>query len=133
MWRHIFLIITTRASASLVRIHSYGLGHCRGEKWAKHRKIVTPAFHLHKLKNTLFYFIPGWRYFPTKANRRLKAISKEIQSLLKEEPTSEGLNHLKIATMILQEVLRSSRSLVKIPFSVLSRDGDIYQPKQTEE
>ncbi|KAL2476474.1 Cytochrome [Abeliophyllum distichum] len=218
-----------------------GLLYLEGEKWAKHRKIVTPAFHLHKLKNTVlairlscssmlhkwealvcsnersceidvwpyledlsgdmishtafassheegirifqlqkeqvklslqilqWSFIPGWRYFPTKANRSLKAISKEIQSLLreiqehgnknmgmsiedvieecklfyfagsettsnllvwtmvllsqhqewqarareevfqvfgKEEPTAEGLNHLKTVTMILQEVLR---------------------------
>ncbi|KAK6132570.1 hypothetical protein DH2020_033672 [Rehmannia glutinosa] len=30
-----------------------------------------------------FYFIPGWRYFPTKANRRMKAITKEIQSSLR--------------------------------------------------
>ncbi|KAL2496570.1 Cytochrome [Forsythia ovata] len=132
-----------------------GLLFLEGEKWAKHREIVTPAFHLHKLKNTLlairlscssmfhkwealvwsnersceidvwpyledlsgdmisrtafassheegirifqlqkeqvklaleilqWSFIPGWRYFPTKANRCLKAISKEIQSLLR--------------------------------------------------
>ncbi|XP_020554498.1 cytochrome P450 CYP72A219-like [Sesamum indicum] len=30
-----------------------------------------------------FSFIPGWRYFPTKANRRLRAITKQIQSLLR--------------------------------------------------
>ncbi|KAK4420455.1 cytochrome [Sesamum alatum] len=31
-----------------------------------------------------FSFIPGWRYIPTKANRRLRAISKEIQFLLRD-------------------------------------------------
>ncbi|KAL0311341.1 UNVERIFIED_CONTAM: cytochrome [Sesamum angustifolium] len=28
-------------------------------------------------------FIPGWRYFPTEANRKLRSIVKEIQSLLR--------------------------------------------------
>ncbi|KAI3466005.1 hypothetical protein Pfo_022668 [Paulownia fortunei] len=132
-----------------------GLLFLEDEKWAKHRKIINPAFHLEKLKNMIpamhlscsnmiekwealvsssgksqeidvwpyledlsgdvisrtafgssheegrrifqlqkeevklvlqllqFCFIPGWRYFPTKANRRMKAISKEIQSLLR--------------------------------------------------
>ncbi|CAA3012081.1 cytochrome P450 CYP72A219-like [Olea europaea var. sylvestris] len=30
-----------------------------------------------------FSFIPGWRYLPIKANRRVKAISQEIQALLR--------------------------------------------------
>ncbi|GFP78701.1 cytochrome p450 cyp72a219 [Phtheirospermum japonicum] len=28
-------------------------------------------------------FIPGWRYFPTKANRRINTIAKEIESLIR--------------------------------------------------
>ncbi|EYU26263.1 hypothetical protein ABFS82_08G196500 [Erythranthe guttata] len=127
-----------------------------GDKWSKHRKIVTPAFHLEKLKNMVpaiglscsnmvqklkeivssrneggfeidmwpyiddltgdmisrtafgssyeegrkifqlqkervkltlpllqFSFIPGWRHVPTKVNRKVKAISNEIQSILR--------------------------------------------------
>ncbi|GFP98838.1 cytochrome p450 72a13 [Phtheirospermum japonicum] len=30
-----------------------------------------------------FIFIPGWRYVPTKANKRMKAYSEEIESLLR--------------------------------------------------
>ncbi|XP_011098148.1 cytochrome P450 CYP72A219-like [Sesamum indicum] len=30
-----------------------------------------------------FSFIPGWRYFPTNANRRLREITKQIESLLR--------------------------------------------------
>lgn len=139
-----------------VKIFIGGLPSLEGEKWAKHRKIANPAFHLHKLKNmvpamglscasmihkweamvsgsnkgcceidvwpyledmagdvisrtafgssheegtrifqlqrerfqlslqllplTLF---PGWRYFPVQANRKLQAITKEIQALLR--------------------------------------------------
>ncbi|KAE8124619.1 hypothetical protein FH972_019486 [Carpinus fangiana] len=124
------------------------------EKWAKHRKIINPAFHLEKLKNMLPAFrqscsdmiskwesmfseegsieldvwpylqnlssdmisrtafgssyeegrnifqlqrelaelviqttrsiyIPGWRFLPTKMNKRMKEIDKEIQASLK--------------------------------------------------
>ncbi|KAL0320566.1 UNVERIFIED_CONTAM: cytochrome [Sesamum radiatum] len=35
---------------------------------------------LHLLR---FSFIPGWRYFPTKENRKLRAFAKEIQSLVR--------------------------------------------------
>ncbi|KAK6132572.1 hypothetical protein DH2020_033674 [Rehmannia glutinosa] len=132
-----------------------GLLFLEDEKWAKHRKIINPAFHIEKLKNMIpamllscsemigkwealvcssgnskeidvwpyledlsgdvisrtafgssheegrrifelqkeevklvlqilqFCFIPGWRHFPTKANRRMKAIKNEIQSSLR--------------------------------------------------
>ncbi|KAI3466003.1 hypothetical protein Pfo_022666 [Paulownia fortunei] len=121
-----------------------GLVSHEGEKWAKHRKIINPAFHLEKLKNMVpaiglscssmvdkwkamvsssnedlsgdvisrtafgssheegrrifqlqrnkikltlqllkFSFIPGWRYLPTKENRKLKAMNNEIRSLLR--------------------------------------------------
>ncbi|KAK6132571.1 hypothetical protein DH2020_033673 [Rehmannia glutinosa] len=132
-----------------------GLLFLEDEKWAKHRKIINPAFHVEKLKNMIpamllscsemigkwealvcssgnskeidvwpyledlsgdvisrtafgssheegrrifelqqervslvlqlaqLCFIPGWRYIPTKANRRMKAITKEIHTSLK--------------------------------------------------
>ncbi|KAI3466001.1 hypothetical protein Pfo_022664 [Paulownia fortunei] len=137
------------------KILAGGLLFLEGEKWAKHRKIINPAFHLEKLKNmvpaivlscssmidkwkamvsssnegwceidvwpylkdlsgdvisrtafgssheegrrifqlqrdkvnlTLEIFqlslIPGWRYLPTKVNRKVKAITNEMQTLL---------------------------------------------------
>ncbi|KAJ9183062.1 hypothetical protein P3X46_006976 [Hevea brasiliensis] len=131
-----------------------GLASYDGDKWAKHRKIINPAFHQEKLKLMLpvFYqccnemiekweklistkqsceldvwsylqnmscdcisraafgsnheqgkrifdllkelsilvmqaaqsvYIPGWRFLPTKANKRIKEIDREIQASLK--------------------------------------------------
>jgi cytochrome P450 len=34
-----------------------GVSSQEGEKWAKHRRIISPAFHLEKLKVTLIYGI----------------------------------------------------------------------------
>ncbi|KAL7103826.1 hypothetical protein ACP275_08G203600 [Erythranthe tilingii] len=136
------------------KIFTGGLLLHEGEKWAKHRKIINPAFTVDKLKNMVpaigvscskmveklkamindegwcetdmwpwledltgdmisrtafgssheqgtkifhlqaerlkltvqivqFLFIPGWRYLPTKVNRKIKAMNEEIQSLLK--------------------------------------------------
>ncbi|XP_057796024.1 cytochrome P450 CYP72A219-like [Salvia miltiorrhiza] len=138
------------------KILTGGLVVLEGEKWAKHRKIVNPAFHLDKLKSMVpamvlscskmiekweamvsgsdkgwceidvwsyledltgdvisrtafggsheegsrifqlqkekleislpllqLIVIPGWRYLPTKVNRRLSAITREVQSLLR--------------------------------------------------
>ncbi|XVE63266.1 hypothetical protein DITRI_Ditri07aG0006300 [Diplodiscus trichospermus] len=132
-----------------------GLVSLEGDKWAKHRKIINPAFHQDKLKNMLpaFYqscieminkwesmefvegsceldawpclvnltrdvisraafgssyeegrrifqlledqtnlmvqvvqsvYIPGWRFLPTKTNRKIKAIDKDIKGSLRE-------------------------------------------------
>ncbi|XP_051152216.1 cytochrome P450 72A397-like [Andrographis paniculata] len=127
-----------------------GLLYLEDHKWATHRRIVSPAFHIDKLKKMvptmwlscrkmvekwessstaavdvwpelqdltgdvisrtafsssheegwrifelqkelvhlileilIFTFIPGWRYIPTKANRRMKTISNEIHTLLR--------------------------------------------------
>ncbi|PRQ30803.1 putative 11-oxo-beta-amyrin 30-oxidase [Rosa chinensis] len=117
-----------------------GLASYEGEKWAKHRRIVNPSFHVEKLKEweslaskegspclldvwpslqhlmadvisrTSFgssyqegrkifellkeqatlvinalqsVYIPGWRFLPTKVNKRMKKIDKEVKGLLK--------------------------------------------------
>ncbi|CAL2253534.1 unnamed protein product [Prunus armeniaca] len=141
-------------SNPIVKSISQGLSSLEGEKWAKHRKIINPAFHLEKLKGMLptfyqscsemidkweslvfkegsceldvwpylenltsdvisraafgssyeegrkifqllreeakFYtiaarsvYIPGWRFLPTKQNKRMKEIHKEVRGLLK--------------------------------------------------
>nr|QDZ36306.1 CYP72A720 [Melia azedarach] len=137
----------------LASLLALGVANYDGEKWAKHRKIINPAFHQEKLKLMLpaFYqccsemiskwenlaskegfceldvwpylvnltgdvisrtafgssyeegreifqlqtelmdltiqvlrsvYIPGWRFLPTKRNKRMKEISKKIQALL---------------------------------------------------
>ncbi|KAM1001349.1 hypothetical protein ACFX15_007556 [Malus domestica] len=222
------------ALSPLVKLLLTGLANYGGEKWAKHRKIIKPAFHSEKLKRMLpaiyqscsemieeweslvskessyeldvwpylqnmtadvisrtsfgssykegreifqllklqieltvkmkhSVYIPGWRFLPTKTNKRLKEVDKEIRELfmgiinkreeaikageaakddlLGQETTSillvwtmvllsenqnwqdrareevlqvfggnkpdfDGLNHLKVVTMILLEALR---------------------------
>ncbi|XP_008226211.1 PREDICTED: cytochrome P450 CYP72A219-like [Prunus mume] len=139
----------------LVKLLATGLPNYEGEKWAKHRKIINPAFHLEKLKRMLPAFhlscsemieewerlvskegsceldvwpyleslaadvisrasfgssyqegrkifqllkeqakltiralqsvyIPGWRFLPTRSNKRMKAIDKEIKGSLRD-------------------------------------------------
>nr|CAD1823802.1 unnamed protein product [Ananas comosus var. bracteatus] len=142
------------AVSPLVRLLLNGLAHYEGEKWARHRRILNPAFHLEKLKRMLpsfstccteliarwenlvpsegsseidvwpelqnftgdvisrtafgssyqegrrifhlqselaerliqafqYLHIPGYRFLPTKNNRRMKEIDGEIRSLLR--------------------------------------------------
>ncbi|KAA8538930.1 hypothetical protein F0562_025622 [Nyssa sinensis] len=138
----------------MVKLLVDGLATLEGEQWAKHRKIINPAFHLEKLKHILpaFYlscsemmskwetmvssessceldvwpyletlsgdvisrtafgssyeegrrifklqkeqaqhmiqvlqsvYIPGWRFLPTKRNKMMKKIDKEVKVSLK--------------------------------------------------
>ncbi|KAH9608574.1 hypothetical protein KSS87_017247 [Heliosperma pusillum] len=139
----------------ILSVVATGLIQLEGEMWAKHRKLVNPAFHMEKLKLMLPAFsassdemintweemvsetgscevdtwshlhklsanvisraafgssyeegkrifeliteqlivavpiinqvyIPGWRFLPTKLNRRIMQLDREIKSLLKE-------------------------------------------------
>ncbi|XP_074311197.1 cytochrome P450 72A397-like [Silene latifolia] len=138
----------------LIRLLVPGLVSLEGEKWAMHRKLINPAFHMEKLKLMLpafrasvteltdkwensmsetgsseldvwpditnltadvisraafgssfeegrrifellkeqtqmtirlfqSFYIPGWKYVPTKNNRQMKKINEDIQGLLK--------------------------------------------------
>ncbi|GLT53322.1 hypothetical protein SLA2020_266020 [Shorea laevis] len=138
----------------LIKLFSLGVVAYEDEKWAKHRKIINPAFRMEKLKEMLhaFYqscndmisqwerligeeesceldvwpyienlsgdvisrsafgssytegkrifqlqkeqaqllikavqsvYIPGWRFLPTKINKRMKEIDREVRALLK--------------------------------------------------
>ncbi|KAH9625025.1 hypothetical protein KSS87_017320 [Heliosperma pusillum] len=158
-----------------------GIVGVEGEKWAKHRKIITPAFHKDKLKHmfaavyescsmmvtswedliskektteldvwpfiesltgdvisrTAFgssskesrkiihlleeqchlsvydpqpsNYIPGWRYLPTKNNRRVKEICRQIEELLtkmiqsrKHEMEIEGISKNDLLGILLE-------------------------------
>ncbi|PQQ18731.1 cytochrome P450 CYP72A219-like [Prunus yedoensis var. nudiflora] len=139
----------------LVKLLATGLPNYEGEKWAKHRKIINPGFHLEKLKRMLPAFhqscsemieewetlvskegsceldvwpyleslaadvisrasfgssyqegrkifqllkeqakltiralqsvyIPGWRFLPTRSNKRMKEIDREIKGSLRD-------------------------------------------------
>jgi len=43
-----------RKHTGIVRQFANGLVNHEGQKWAAHRKIINPAFHLEKLKVTVF-------------------------------------------------------------------------------
>ncbi|KAE8124613.1 hypothetical protein FH972_019480 [Carpinus fangiana] len=78
-----------------------GVVSYEGEKWVKHRKIINPAFRIEKLKGmtNAFYqscndMISQWErligeegsceFLPTKMNKRMKEIDREVRTLLTE-------------------------------------------------
>ncbi|KAK9089178.1 hypothetical protein Scep_028260 [Stephania cephalantha] len=153
----------------LLLLLAEGVANYEGEKWAKHRRTITPAFHFEKLKLMVpafhasctdllekweklvsngspevdvwpdlqkltadaisrtafgssyekgrrifqlqteqaklalevlpFLFIPGFRFLPTKKNRRIKEIDREVRSILsdminkRENATKHGEAH----------------------------------------
>ncbi|GER42881.1 cytochrome P450 monooxygenase [Striga asiatica] len=146
--------IFQKTSTPLDKLLAQGVAAYETDKWAKHRRLINPAFHLENLKNMVpsFYlscadmlkkwgdivrekggshevdvwpylqtmssdaisrtafgsnyedgkkifqllkeqsalvmqallnlYVPGWRFLPTKTNRRMKKISKEVESLI---------------------------------------------------
>ncbi|CAD6341253.1 unnamed protein product [Miscanthus lutarioriparius] len=93
-----------RKHTGIVRRLSNGLVNHEGEKWAAHRKIVNPAFHLEKLNVRTYSYIwrlqlqlqlhmidlrvlvdmvNFFRFLPTQLNRRIKANARELQALLR--------------------------------------------------
>ena len=47
----------------LVKLLATGLANYDGDKWAKHRKIINPAFHLEKIKVMHNYSNSSFHYF----------------------------------------------------------------------
>uniref|UniRef100_A0A7N0VE30 Cytochrome P450 n=2 Tax=Kalanchoe fedtschenkoi TaxID=63787 RepID=A0A7N0VE30_KALFE len=159
----------------IVRLLAAGLASYDDEKWAKHRKLLNPAFHLQKLKNmvpafnlctsemlskweTLFsedgsceldvwpdlqdlardvisrtafgssfeegrrifelqkeivsilvqiavlFYIPGYRFLPTKLNRRIKEMDKEVQATLRGIIAKKE-NAMKAGTAVSDDLL----------------------------
>nr|CAB3477680.1 unnamed protein product [Digitaria exilis] len=72
-----------------------GLANHEGEKWAKHRRILNPAFHHEKIKGqvveiknsrvcSVVTLLNICRFLPTKNNRRMREINRKIHKILRE-------------------------------------------------
>ncbi|KAF5199593.1 Cytochrome p450 [Thalictrum thalictroides] len=72
-------------SNPLGKLLATGLVSYQDEKWVKHRRIINPAFHQEKLKMMLpaFYACCSFRFIPTKRNRKMKEIHREVHTLLR--------------------------------------------------
>ncbi|KAH6775516.1 cytochrome P450 [Perilla frutescens var. hirtella] len=66
-------------SGDVISRTAFGCSHEQGRRISELQKEQIKLV----LQLLQFSFIPGWRYFPTKANRRMKAVTREIQSVLK--------------------------------------------------
>ncbi|KAL3821289.1 hypothetical protein ACJIZ3_007194 [Penstemon smallii] len=66
-------------SGDVISRTAFGISHEQGRTIFQLQKEQVKLV----LQLLQYSFIPGWRYFPTKANKRMKEISNEIHSLLK--------------------------------------------------
>ncbi|KAG8386499.1 hypothetical protein BUALT_Bualt03G0154900 [Buddleja alternifolia] len=66
-------------SGDVISRTAFGSSHDEGRRIFELQKEQVKLV----LEIVQFFFIPGWRYVPTKVNKRMKAMSKEIQSLLR--------------------------------------------------
>ncbi|XP_073279738.1 cytochrome P450 CYP72A219-like [Primulina huaijiensis] len=66
-------------SGDVISRTAFGSSHGEGRKIFELQKEQVKL----ALKLMQFSFIPGWRHFPTKTNRRMKSVVREIHSLLK--------------------------------------------------
>ncbi|XP_047956336.1 cytochrome P450 72A14-like isoform X2 [Salvia hispanica] len=65
-------------SGDVISRVAFGSSHEQGRRiFELHKEVVKLTLELMQ-----FMSIPGWRFIPTKANRRTKAISEEIRSIL---------------------------------------------------
>ncbi|RZR76526.1 hypothetical protein BHM03_00001361 [Ensete ventricosum] len=61
----------------LAKFFFRGVFTYEGEKWAKHRRILNPAFHMEKLK-----VLDSPMFLPAERKKRIKALDREIRELL---------------------------------------------------
>ncbi|KAF8675968.1 hypothetical protein HU200_047469 [Digitaria exilis] len=75
--------VKTKLATRIVKLLIGGVAILDGEKWAKHRRIMNPAFHAEKLKISHRPLPLLVSLLPTKNNRRMKAINRETNTILR--------------------------------------------------